>query len=64
MIFRYLHVVSITAISFIFLFSVCSYLPKASQTLAQPFAPEFGIQILAHPVCKMGIIQEPKKVAL
>jgi hypothetical protein len=27
-------------------------------------APEFGIQILAHPVCKMRIIQEPKKVAL
>ena len=27
-------------------------------------APEFGIQILAHPVCKMWIIQEPKKVAL
>ena len=27
-------------------------------------APEFGIKILAHPVCKMWIIQEPKKVAL
>jgi hypothetical protein len=27
-------------------------------------APEFGIQILAHSVCKMRIIQEPKKVAL
>ena len=27
-------------------------------------APEFGIQILVHPVCKMWIIQEPKKVAL
>jgi hypothetical protein len=27
-------------------------------------APEFGIKILAHPVCKMRIIQEPKKVAL
>ena len=27
-------------------------------------ALEFGIQILAHPVCKMWIIQEPKKVAL
>ena len=27
-------------------------------------APEFHIQILAHPVCKMRIIQEPKKVAL
>jgi hypothetical protein len=27
-------------------------------------APEFGIYILAHPVCKMRIIQEPKKVAL
>jgi len=27
-------------------------------------APEFYIQILAHPVCKMWIIQEPKKVAL
>ena len=27
-------------------------------------APEFGIQILAHPVCKMWIIQGPKKVAL
>jgi hypothetical protein len=26
-------------------------------------APEFYIQILAHPVCKMWIIQEPKKVA-
>jgi hypothetical protein len=25
-------------------------------------APEFGIKILAHPVCKMRIIQEPKKV--
>ena len=24
-------------------------------------APEFYIQILAHPVCKMWIIQEPKK---
>jgi hypothetical protein len=24
-------------------------------------APEFGIYILAHPVCKMRIIQEPKK---
>jgi hypothetical protein len=24
-------------------------------------APEFGIQILAHPVCKMLIIQEPKR---
>jgi hypothetical protein len=27
-------------------------------------APEFGIYILSHPVCKMRIIQEPKKVAL
>ena len=27
-------------------------------------APEFGIEILAHPVCKMWIIREPKKVAL
>ena len=27
-------------------------------------APEFGIYIFAHPVCKMWIIQEPKKVAL
>jgi hypothetical protein len=27
-------------------------------------APQFGIQILAQPVCKMRIIQEPKKVAL
>jgi hypothetical protein len=27
-------------------------------------APEFGSKILAHPVCKMRIIQEPKKVAL
>jgi len=27
-------------------------------------APEFYIQILAHPVCKMWIIHEPKKVAL
>jgi hypothetical protein len=27
-------------------------------------APEFGILILAHPVCKIRIIQEPKKVAL
>jgi hypothetical protein len=27
-------------------------------------APEFGIKILAHPACKMQIIQEPKKVAL
>jgi len=26
--------------------------------------PEFYIQILAHPVCKMWTIQEPKKVAL
>jgi hypothetical protein len=27
-------------------------------------APEFYILILAHPVCKMWIIQEPKKLAL
>jgi hypothetical protein len=27
-------------------------------------ALEFGIKILAHPVCKMRIIQEPKKGAL
>jgi hypothetical protein len=27
-------------------------------------APEFYISILAHPVCKMWIIHEPKKVAL
>jgi hypothetical protein len=27
-------------------------------------APEFSIKILAHSVCKMRIIQEPKKVAL
>ena len=27
-------------------------------------APEFGIKILAHPVCKMWIIQKSKKVAL
>ena len=27
-------------------------------------APEFYILILAHPVCKMWIIQEPQKVAL
>jgi hypothetical protein len=27
-------------------------------------APEFGIKILAHTVCKMWIIQEPKQVAL
>jgi hypothetical protein len=27
-------------------------------------ASEFGILILAHPVCKMQIIQEQKKVAL
>ena len=27
-------------------------------------APEFYIEILAHPVCKMWIIQKPKKVAL
>ena len=27
-------------------------------------APEFYMQILAHSVCKMWIIQEPKKVAL
>jgi hypothetical protein len=27
-------------------------------------APEFGIKILAHPVCKMRIIQEPIKAAL
>jgi hypothetical protein len=27
-------------------------------------APEFGIWILAHPVCKMRIIQEPKKLSL
>jgi hypothetical protein len=26
-------------------------------------AQEFGIYILAHPVCKMRIIQEPEKVA-
>jgi hypothetical protein len=26
--------------------------------------PEFGILVLAHSVCKMRIIQEPKKVAL
>jgi hypothetical protein len=28
------------------------------------WAPEFGILISAHPVCKMQIIQEPKKVEL
>jgi hypothetical protein len=27
-------------------------------------APEFYIEVLSHPVCKMWIIQEPKKVAL
>jgi hypothetical protein len=27
-------------------------------------APEFGIKILAHSVCKMRIKHEPKKVAL
>jgi hypothetical protein len=27
-------------------------------------APEFYVQILAHPVCKIWIIQEPKNVAL
>ena len=27
-------------------------------------APEFGTEILAHSVCKMWIIREPKKVAL
>jgi hypothetical protein len=27
-------------------------------------APEFGIQILAQPVCEMRIIQEPKQVEL
>jgi hypothetical protein len=27
-------------------------------------APEFGIQILAHPVCKIRIIHKPKQVAL
>jgi len=29
-----------------------------------PLKPEFYIYILAHPVCKMWIIQKPKKVAL
>jgi hypothetical protein len=43
---------------------------QASRFLALSFhsfnllAPEFHIQILAHPVCKRWIIQEPKKVAL
>jgi hypothetical protein len=27
-------------------------------------APEFGISVLAHPVCKIRIIQEPKKAEL
>ena len=45
----------------------------ADKSLARPtsrcilfnlLAPEFGILILAHPVCKMWITQEPKKVAL
>jgi hypothetical protein len=27
-------------------------------------APEFYTEILAHPTCKMCLIQEPKKVAL
>jgi hypothetical protein len=27
-------------------------------------APEFGIYILAHPVCKTWIVQEPNKVVL
>ena len=38
-----------------------SFLPRRLFNL---LAPEFGIYILAHPVCKMWIIQEPKKVAL
>ena len=29
-----------------------------------PLAPEFYISVLAHPVCKMRIIQEPNMVAL
>jgi len=34
------------------------------RTLLNLLAPEFYIYILAHPVCKMWIIQEPKKLAL
>jgi hypothetical protein len=38
--------------------------PQATRYFFNLLAPEFYIYILAHPVCKMLIIQEPKKVAL
>jgi hypothetical protein len=36
----------------------------SQETTFNLLAPEFDIKILAHPVCEMQIIQEPKKVAL
>jgi hypothetical protein len=39
-------------------------LPLQSSTEVNLLAPEFGIQILAHPVCKMRIVQTPKPLAL
>jgi hypothetical protein len=36
----------------------------STKFLVHLLAPEFGIYILAHPVYKKQIIQEPKKVAL
>jgi len=38
----------------------CAYFKNSLNLLA----PEFYIKILAHPVCKMWILQEPKKVAI
>jgi len=41
--------------------SIISY---SLENLFNRLEPEFYIKILAHPVGKMRIIQEPKKVAL
>jgi hypothetical protein len=40
------------------------YFIRLLSNLFNLLAPEFEIYILAHPVCKMQLVQEPIKVAL
>jgi hypothetical protein len=62
---KYLYIIiyGITYCMTLKLYYYSAYLSVNTEENVNPLAPEFFL-ILAHPVCKMWIIREPKKVAL